>query len=286
MRLFSLNPRGKMNNDAKSENASMAVNIVIEARGPIEILTLNRPDALNAVSPAMAEELTAYFDGLHRRREVRAVVLKANGRAFCAGLDIKGWGAPQGATPILHFSDLQKAMGDIVRKMRSCPQPIVALGHGAACGAGFSLLLASDVRFGAPSLKMNAAYIKIGLGGADLGASYFLPRLVGASLASELLLTGRFLHAERALKLGLLSDVVEQEQLLETGLALAEEMVSNAPTGLALTKQALNFNIDAASLEAAMALEDRQQILMSETFDHKEAMAAFVEKRAPRYEGR
>jgi enoyl-CoA hydratase/carnithine racemase len=148
------------------------------------------------------------------------------------------------------------------------------------------MMLAADVRFGAPSLRMNAAYIKIGLGGCDIGSSYFLPRLVGVSIASELILTGRFIHADRALRVGLLSDVVAEEALLDTGLSLAAEMVANAPLGLRMSKEALNFNVDAQSLDAAMALEDRQQILLTATQDHVEAMQAFVEKRPPVYQGR
>jgi enoyl-CoA hydratase/carnithine racemase len=259
--------------------------IAIERRGAIEILSLSRPEALNALSPLMAAEITAYFDALHSDSDVRVVVLRAEGRAFCAGLDIKLWPAPDGVTQVVHFSALQKAIGDIMRRMRSCPQPIIALGHGAACGAGMSLLLASDVRYGCPSLRMNAAYIKIGLGGCDVGSSYFLPRLVGSGIAAEMILTGRFVDAQRALRVGLVNDIVDEADLLATGLALAEEMVANAPLGLRLSKEALNLNGDAASLEAAMAIEDRQQILMSATQDHQEAMRAFVEKRAPAYRG-
>ncbi len=169
--------------------------------------------------------------------------------------------------------------------MRSAPQPFIALGQGAACGGGFSLLLASDVRFGAPSLRMNAAYIKIGLGGCDMGSSYFLPRLVGSSLASELILTGRFIDADRALRLGLLSDVVAEDKLLEAGLGLAEEMLLTSPNGLRMSKQALNINIDAPSLDAAMAVEDRQQVILAATEDAREAMTAFLEKRPPSYRG-
>jgi enoyl-CoA hydratase/carnithine racemase len=177
-------------------------------------------------------------------------------------------------------------IGNVIRAMRAAPQPIVALGHGAACGGGFSLLLASDIRFGAPTLRMNAAYIKIGLGGCDIGSSYLLPRLVGASVASELILTGRFIDAERALRVGLLSDVVPEEALLETGLALAREMLETLPNGLRMTKELLSLNIDAPSMEAAMAAEDRQQVLLSATLDHAEAMNAFIEKRTPDYTGR
>jgi enoyl-CoA hydratase/carnithine racemase len=262
--------------------------IKVETRGAIEILSLNRPEALNALSTGMVQALDAYLTELHRRPEVRVVILRAEGRAFCAGLDIKeaqGRRAGANDTRVLNAWRTQTAIGDLYRKMRSAPQPFIALGHGPACGGGFSLLLASDVRYGAPSLRMNTAYIKIGLSGCDMGSSYFLPRLVGASLAAELILTGRFLHADRALALGLLSDVVAEDRLLETGLALAEEMLLTSPNGLRLSKHALNLNIDAPSLEAAMAVEDRQQAMLSATQDAGEAVAAFLEKRAPVYRG-
>ncbi len=259
--------------------------IIVEARGAVEILSLARSAALNAVSPEMARELIDYLDGLHQRTDVRVVILRGEGRAFCAGLDIKLWALPEDASMLTHMMALQKAIGDIMRRMRSCPQPIIALGQGSACGAGMSLLLAADVRFGTPDLRMNAAYIKIGLGGCDVGSSYFLPRLVGSGIAAEMILTGRFVHADRALRIGLVNDIVPAEKLLETGLSLADEMIANAPHGLRLSKEALNFNLDAPSLEHAMALEDRQQIMMSASKDHQEAMKAFVEKRAPQYRG-
>jgi enoyl-CoA hydratase/carnithine racemase len=141
--------------------------------------------------------------------------------------------------------------------------------------------LAADVRYGAPSLKMNAAYIRIGLGGCDMASSYFLPRLVGASLASEMILTGRFITADRALRSGLVSEIIDEDGLLDAGLALAEEMLATTPWGLRLSKQALNLNIDAPSLDHAMAIEDRQQIVLGQMSDFREAMTAFVEKRKP-----
>lgn len=261
--------------------------IEIERRDAIEIVSLNRPDALNAINPQLTAELTAYFEGLHGRTDVRVVLLRGNGRAFCAGLDIKDNSRrDSGETPALAGLRTQTAIGNIYRRMRSCPQPIIALGHGAACGGGFSLLLAADVRYGAPSLRMNAAYIRIGLGGCDMASSYFLPRLVGASLASELILTGRFIGAERALQAGLISAIVEEDTLLDAGLALAGEMLATAPMGLRLSKQALNLNIDAPSLEHAMAIEDRQQVILGSTEDFREAMTAFLEKRPPVYRER
>ena len=264
----------------------MSDTLIIERRGDIEIATLNRPEALNALDPELTETLHNYFVGLHDRTDVRVVILRGAGRGFCAGLDIKAERAKNEENPVLRTLKTQTNIGNIYRRMRSCPQPIISLAHGAACGGGLSLLLASDVRIGTPSLKMNAAYIKIGLGGADMGSSYFLPRLVGVSLASEMILTGRFIYADRALSSGLVSEIVEEDALLDAGLAMAEEMLLTAPYGLRLTKQALNFAVDAQSLDAAMAIEDRQQVILSATDDHREAMSAFVEKRRPHYQGR
>ena len=273
-----------------SENAApiYGETLVVDRRGDVEIATLNRPDALNALDEELTDALNRYFADLHERTDVRVVILRGNGRAFCAGLDIKAKsGRDQNdETPVLRTLRTQTAIGNIYRKMRSCPQPVITLAQGAACGGGLSLLLASDIRIAAPSLKANAAYIKIGLGGCDMASSYFLPRLVGASLAAEMILTGRFIHAPRALSSGLVSEVVEEDALLDVGMALAADMLLTAPWGLRLSKQALNLSIDAPSLEAAMAVEDRQQVILAATEDHREAMAAFLEKRPPSYTGR
>jgi enoyl-CoA hydratase/carnithine racemase len=179
--------------------------------------------------------------------------------------------------------EMQRLYSRLPRLMRACPQPIIALLQGAACGAGFSLALAADVRFCTPEGRMNAAYLRVGLGGCDMGSGYFLPRLVGVSVASELLLTGRFIGAERAKQVGLVSDVIPAAQLLDTGLALAADMLLAAPMGLRLTKETLNQTIDAPSLEAALVAEDRQQVVLLGTDDHREAVAAFREKRRPTY---
>ena len=248
--------------------------IIIENQGAVEILTLNRPDRLNTMNEPLIQALLDYFTGLNHRHEVRVVVLRAEGRAFCAGLDLTGW---------QRDNNTQRMIAAVMQAMRKCPQPIIACAQGPACGGGFSLLLASDVRYAAPDLRMNAAYIKIGLGGCDMGASYFLPRLVGSSVASEYLLTGRFMHAEKALSCGLISEVVPHDELLGKAMSLAGEMLLTSPMGLRLTKDALNLNIDAASMEHAFGLEDRQQILLSQTADSVEARNAFMEKRAPQW---
>jgi enoyl-CoA hydratase/carnithine racemase len=164
--------------------------ISVELREGVEILSLNRPDALNAVTPAMIDELTNYLSGLHQRLTTRVVILKGNGRAFCAGAELgsEAFSSPGEGRPQRQFHMQQRYSG-VIRLMRSCPQPIIALVQGAACGAGFSLVLASDVRFAAPEARMNAAYIRVGVGGCDMGSGYLLPRLIGLSVASELLLT-------------------------------------------------------------------------------------------------
>ena len=258
--------------------------IIAEQRGEIEILTLNRPEALNAVSPEMAEALGAYFAGLARRPDVRVVILRGEGRAFCAGADLSSAAfAPPGAGRARRQMAMQTLYSAIPRLMRAAPQPIIALVQGAACGAGFSLALAADVRIAGPQARMNAAYLRVGVGGCDMGSGYLLPRLVGLSLASELLLTGKFIDAARSLRSGLVSEVVPQEELLAAGLAMAREMLLASPMGLRMTKETLNLAVDAPGLEVGLALEDRQQVLLLETADHVEAVAAFKERRPPRY---
>src|SRR6202163_2436758 len=206
--------------------------ITVEARDTTEILSLNRPDALNAVTPAMADELIVYFSGLHDRLTTRIVIFRGNGRAFCAGAELgsDAFCAPGAGRPQRQLQ-MQQRYSRVISLMRSCPQPIIALVQGAACGAGFSLVLASDVRFAAPEARMNAAYIRVGVGGCDMGSGYLLPRLIGLSVASELLLTGRFLDAARAKAVGLVSDVVPADQLLKTGLEFAAEMARTSPMG-------------------------------------------------------
>jgi enoyl-CoA hydratase/carnithine racemase len=258
--------------------------ITVETRAALDIVTLNRPDALNAVTPAMIDELSAYFAALQDRLDTRVVILRANGRAFCAGAELgsAAFSAPGEGRPQRQLQ-MQQRYSRVIRLMRSCPQPIIALVQGAACGAGFSLVLASDVRFATPEARMNAAYVRVGVGGCDMGSGYLLPRLVGLSVASELLLSGRFLEAERARAIGLVSDVVPAGQLLEAGLGFAADLLRASPMGLRLTKQTLNALIDAPSLETALTMEDRQQVMLLETADHREAVAAFREKRPPVY---
>ena len=259
--------------------------IAIEKRGPVDWLTLNRPESLNAITTPMVTELRDYFGKLMEDEDTRIVVMRGAGRAFCAGLDIKESEAKTHAPPFGVGFGFQGYLAEVYIRMRRCPQPIVSLVHGPACGGGFSFVMASDIRIAGESAKMNAAYIRIGLSACDMGCSYFLPRLVGTSVASELMLTGRFIHAERALATNLVSAVVPDADLEATAAPYIDDMLTTSPMGLRMTKEGLNLAIDAPGLEAAMAIENRNQLMCSNTDDAKEGMRAFIEKRAPQYTG-
>ena len=255
--------------------------ITVEKRGPVDWLTLNRPDSLNAINVQMVHELGDYFDRLFNDRSVRIVVMRGAGRAFCAGLDIKESQTGNAEPPFGGGFGFQGFLADVYLKMRRCPQPIVCLIQGAAAGGGFAFALAADIRVAGESARMNAAFIRLGLTACDMGVSYFLPRLVGVSVASELMLTGRFIHAPRALATGLVSDVVPDDQLEAAAQVYVDEMLGTSPIGLRLTKEGLGLAVDATSLQAAMAIENRNQILASRSNDFAEGRRAFLEKRKP-----
>src|SRR6185436_7691919 len=248
-------------------------------------LTLNRPDALNALDPVMVRELRQLLWDLPDDHQTRVLVMRGAGRAFCAGLDLKahasspsvGGGVPAGLRA-------QRTISELVLLMRRAPQPIIAAVHGPACGGGFALALAADVRIAGVSTRMNAAFIRLGLSACDVGVSYFLPRLVGASVAAELLLTGNFIDAARAERTGLVSRVVPDGELEASARTMAQDMLRNAPLALRLTKECYRHALDAGSLEAVIAMEDRNQVLAAGTADFREGVAAFLQKRPPRFE--
>jgi enoyl-CoA hydratase/carnithine racemase len=259
--------------------------ITLTEEGGVAWLTLNRPERLNALSATMVSELRSFFQQLTPKSSARVVVLQGAGRAFCAGLDLqdqKTLGAARGPSEVL---EQQTSIRDIMLAMRRCPQPIVSVVQGSASGGGFALALASDIRLMTPDARFNASFIRLGLSGCDVGVSYFLPRMVGSSVAAEMLLTGRFMDAQRAHTLGLASQVAPLPALQQEAAALAAEMLRASPLGLRLTKDALGLSIDAGSMEAVIAMEDRNQVLCSQTADFDEGVAAFLEKRAPRYTG-
>jgi enoyl-CoA hydratase/carnithine racemase len=260
--------------------------ITVEKRGAVDWLTLNRPEALNSISLEMVADLSDYFGGLYNDGSVRIVVMRGAGRAFCAGLDIKDQSRrPADEMPFGGGFGFQGYLADVYIRMRRCPQPIIALVHGPACGGGLAFALAADIRIAGESARMNSAFIRLGLSSCDMGVSYFLPRLVGASVAAELMMTGRFIHAPRALAVGLVSEIVPDDGLEAAAASYIDEMLLASPMGLRLTKEGLAIAIDAPSLEAAMAIENRNQVLCARSKDFAEGMRAFLEKRPPVYTG-
>jgi enoyl-CoA hydratase/carnithine racemase len=250
----------------------------VEKRAAADWLTLDRPDALNAMNECMIDELAGYFGRLCQDRSTRVVVLRAAGKTFCAGLDLREMADLITRLDMPARLAFQQRLSSIFIAMRRCPQPIVCLVQGAASGGGFALAVASDIRYCTPDARMNAAFIKVGLSGCDVGMSYRLPRLVGASVAADLLMTGSFIDAARAQTLGLVSAVVAPEELEAAGERAVQQLLQADPVGLALTKQGLEVGMAAPSLEAAVANEDRQQTLLSGEEGFRSRIRAFVEK--------
>ncbi|HET9457212.1 MAG TPA: enoyl-CoA hydratase-related protein [Candidatus Limnocylindrales bacterium] len=252
----------------------------VETADGVATLTLDRPDALNSLTVPLKEELARTFRSLGRDRAVRAVVLTGAGRAFCAGQDLRERLEP-GAAPLA--TEVRERYTPIIIAMRRLEKPIVGAVNGVAAGAGASLAFACDIRIAAESASFILAFGRVGLV-PDSGASWFLPRLVGASRAAELALTTDPLSAADAERIGLVSRVVSGERLLDEAQGLARRLAAGAPVAIGLTKRALNHAAD-ASLEEQLEYEAVLQGIAGATADHAEGVAAFVEKREPRFRG-
>lgn len=259
--------------------------LVDRPRTGIAVATLNRPDRLNALTFQMFDELARLAADIAADDRVRVLVLTGAGRGFCAGLDLTDAATLPDMTTAA-FLDGQEGWSRAITSFRRLPKPVIAAVNGPAAGAGFSLALAADIRIATPAARLSAAYIKIGLTGGDCGSSWMLPRIVGLGHAYEILLTGRLIEADEAARMGLVNRVVPAEDLLTAGLDMAELIAANSPLGVRLTKQMVQANVDAPSLEAAVELENRNQTLTAGTQDMAEALAAFLEKRPPAFTGR
>jgi enoyl-CoA hydratase/carnithine racemase len=248
------------------------------------VVTLDRPDRLNAQTKVMFDEFQELADHLRHDRETRAVVLTGAGRAFCAGYDLADADdlSTLGARGMLA---LQTDSARALESLRAIPQPLIAAVNGAATGGGFSLSLAADIRLAAPAARFNAAFVRIGLTAGDLGCSWHLPRLVGPGLAAEIMFTGRFVDAEEAARIGLVNRVVPADELLDAAFDMAAQIASNSPFGVQLTKSALQANLDGVSLHTALELENRGQALATRHPDMPEALSAFKERRPPNFAG-
>jgi len=238
-------------------------NLIYQTKDHIGYLTLNRPNNYNAFDRQTIEEFEAFWRDRRYDESVRVIVLDGgDAKGFCAGLDMQTYGPEMFKMPPTDAYNGQARMARLLLAMRMAPQPIISCIHGAASGFGFSLAMASDIRILAEDARFNAAYINIGLGGADMASSYFLPRLIGSGRANEFLLTGNWMSAEEAMQLGFASRLVPREKMLETARELAQTMASKTPLGLRMTKEAINVNIDAGGLEACLQMEDRNQMMV------------------------
>ena len=257
-----------------------------EPRAGVVQLTLNRPDSLNAMTADMVESLHRHLDDIAVDPVARVVIITGAGRGFCSGLDLGGYGTAPHTDhlgPTQTGFAVQKHIATLIPHLRSLPQPVIAAVNGAAAGGGFALVLGSDVRLAAESAKFSAAFIKIGLSACDIGTSWLLPRIVGVARSQELMLTGRVFQSDEALRIGLVIERVADAELADLALAKAELIMSNTPFGVALTKEAMWTALEIPGMQAAIDLENRQQIMASATADHREAMKAFLEKRPPEF---
>jgi enoyl-CoA hydratase len=248
------------------------------------LLTLDRPERLNAMSRELVADLHDALAAAGDDRDCRAVVLTGEGRGFCAGLDLKQTGdmaaEVDGGPPA--GMRAQQHIASLVTQLRGLPKPVIAAVNGPASGGGLALALACDVRVAAESARFNVAFIRVGLSGCDIGVSWMLPRLIGASRAFELLLTGRLIDAAEADRIGLVTRVAGGD-VVDAALETAELIVGNSPFGVRMTKEVMWSQLEIGSLQAGIDLENRTQVLSSFTGDLTEAMAAFSEKRPPRF---
>jgi enoyl-CoA hydratase/carnithine racemase len=256
--------------------------VLIEDVAPhVRLIKLNRPEQLNALNAELCGSLHVEFERAAADRFCRVIVVTGEGRGFCAGLDLHGYGqAPgnDGTDPARdHFSN-QQHMSRLVLKLRAIPQPVIAAVNGPAAGFGFALALASDIRYAARSAVFRAAFVNIGLSNCDMSTSWLLPRLIGASRSHELMLTGRKVGAEEADRIGLVADVVDDDRLLERSVEAAEQIAAWAPWGIRLTKQGMWTALEIPQ-QAAVEYEDRQQIMALHGEAPPEAINAFLEKR-------
>ena len=251
----------------------------------VATLTLNRPERLNALGDTLREDL---YDAVVRASDdpgVRVIVVTGAGKGFCAGGDVKAMHEAKEQRRDRPLLERVAPLRDrVILAMRDAPKPIIAAVNGAAAGAGMNLALACDMRVASTTAKFGETFVKRGLH-VDWGGTYFLPRLVGMAKACELIFTGELIDADEALRLGLVSAVVPPERLLPAAYEVAAKIAAGPPIAIRLAKRALYHGLD-VDLRAALEFETFAQNICSETEDAREGVRAFVEKRAPKFEGR
>ena len=255
-----------------------------EATGALARITLDRPEALNALTFEVYRELTETLRALAARRDVRVVVLTGRGRAFCTGGDVREIIGELLKFDRARLADFTRLTCDLVRALRALPQPIIASLNGPVAGAGAAIALAADFRVATDTARIAFLFVKVGLSGADMGAAYLLPRVVGLGRATEMLMTGEFVDAAEAQRIGLYNRVVNPEHLETATAELAARLARGPAAGLAATKDALNREMH-MGLEAALDHEAAVQAELMQRADFHEGFAAFMAKRPPRFEG-
>jgi enoyl-CoA hydratase/carnithine racemase len=252
-------------------------------------LTLCRPAKLNALTEPLVSQLHSHLRDVAADQTCRVLVLTGAGRGFCAGLDLGGFGTIPGTEEFGRTHQTwatQRAIAALVQAIRRLPQPVIAAVNGPAAGGGLALVCASDIRIASSTAVFSTSFIRIGVSGCDIGTSWMLPRLVGAARAHELMLTSRRFDAAEALRIGLVTDVVEPDALADTVAAMADSLLAAPPLSLSLTKQGMWLALEVPSFDAMVEVENRQQVLAAATADASEAMASYLARRPAEYHHR
>ncbi|MBJ7463325.1 MAG: enoyl-CoA hydratase/isomerase family protein [Mycolicibacterium sp.] len=251
-------------------------------RPEIAVITLNRPEKLNALSSTLVEELHSTLDAIKADNDCRVVVLTGAGRGFCAGLDLTDPNPPAvsaGLEAPRAGMRWQERIAELTVKLHRLRQPVIAAVNGPAYGGGFALAMAADIRIAARSARLCTQFIKLGIGGCDIGVSYTLPRIIGAGPAFDLILTARTVEADEALRLGLVSRISPDDAVLQDALEIAATLCGYGKFGLESTKQVLWANLDAGSLENALHVENRSQILAGTSGEMRAFAQAFAHRK-------
>jgi enoyl-CoA hydratase/carnithine racemase len=259
--------------------------LLFEAQDGIATLTLNRPERLNALGDTLRDDLHDAIEQASGDAGIRAMIITGAGRGFCAGGDVKAMHEAREAGRERALIDrIAPSRDRVLQLMRDAPQPIIAAVNGPAAGAGMNLALGCDIRIASTAAKFGQAFVRRGLH-PDWGGTYFLPRLVGAAKACELIFTGDRLGAEEAYRLGIVNAVVSPEELMATTYALARKIAAGPPIAIRLAKRAIYRNME-ADLRASLEFETFAQNICADTEDAREGARAFVEKREPKFQGR
>ncbi|HJS43341.1 MAG TPA: enoyl-CoA hydratase family protein [Gemmatimonadales bacterium] len=259
-----------------------AIRYQVDATTHVATITLNRPERLNALTFEVYQELRDTFMRLDKEPGVRAIIITGAGRAFCSGGDVEGIIGALLGRDLKALHEFTRLTCDLILAMRRCRRPIVGALNGTVAGAGAVIAAACDIRIAAESAKIAFLFTKVGLSGADMGAAWLLPRIVGYGLATEMLMTGDFVEAKRAYEIGLYNRVVPQAQVLSEARAVAEKLARGPSAALDVTKQALEVEAT-LELEAALAYEAEVQAKLMQGENFREAHAAFRSKREPKF---